>query len=157
MSKGRLVKVQFPDQPQPNVAWFWLQLGNCLACRFYQPPNVPGGFRCLNPKISRDEFLRYLHVNTCPQFAVGASEGRAERERDRLDVMIAAGLCPGQPSQRVEMLQNLPWTAERSARAREQANTFWQQAVIADASGNQKPPHYDDEVDLTDDLGPIPE
>ncbi len=157
MSKGRLVKARFPDQPRPNVAWFWLQLGNCLACGYYQPPSVPGGFRCLNPKISRGEFLRYFHVNTCPEFAAGVSEGRAEREHDRLDVMIAAGLCPGEPSQKVEILQALPWTPERSTRAREQAWLFREQAVAADAGADRPESHHDDEVDLTDDLGPIPE
>lgn len=154
MSRGRVVKVRFADQPEPNVFWFWLPIGNCAVCLYYRPMDQLGHPKCLHSKISNDEMLRYAHRNTCPAFRAGTDHGALRLggyNRDRSDVMKTLGLVPGEPDQRVEVLQNVPWDPETSALAHAQRTQFHAQAQAADA-GNEAT----DYGDLYPDLGHIP-
>lgn len=136
MDKGWIIKAMFMDEPPPNVSWFWIPIGNCTACRFYVPPDMMGQPRCLNPDQSiseRQEF--YIKENDCPGFEAGTSLlAQGDDFKVRLnDVMAAAGIIDGEPSQPVEILQQVPWTPWRSHQAHAQQREFIAQARDADA------------------------
>ena len=154
MSRGRLVKARLPDKPAPNVSWYWFMLGNCTTCKFYTELGKPGAEenapRCANKDIPRDDFLfNYLQHNTCPGFEVDGRESG-----DGLDVMKAIGLVPGEPSQRVVVLHDSPWTVDLAIRAHREASIFLDKARVADyvARGGKNDPKWGEYVDLEDDL-----
>jgi len=149
MNKGRLVKARLSDQDAPNVGWFWLQLGNCHACRYYQrnPPE------CLEPSISKAEFFdTYMFTNTCPVFEAGVND---KELASRLDVMKAVGLVNGKPSQRVVVIVDEPWSMDLAIRAHREQSLFLSMAHHADAITRGEvtnDPTRGEYVDLADDL-----
>lgn len=137
MDKGWLVKARMPDEPEPNVSWFWIPIGNCSACRFYVPAEVMSQPRCLNPNQSISENQdRYIRESDCPGFMPGISMLAEANDtfRRRADVMRAAGLMsPEGRTQPVEILQKLRWTPWRSHQAHAQQQEFIAQARDMDA------------------------
>src|SRR5581483_7831542 len=145
--RGRLVKVRFLDQPVPNVSWFWFTLGNCTACKFFTSE------RCLNPKISPPEFVKYQHASDCPEFAAGVSdELLAEGRQDRLDVMKAVGLVPGTPGQKIHVIRDEAWTSWRAVIAHREQSAFLNMARDADHAARTGVPVHPADGDLSDDL-----
>ncbi len=154
MSKGRLVKARFPDQPPPNVDWFWIPTGNCHACKHYGAKNDRPV--CLDPKISDDDFFhKWGFTNTCPEFAAGISAQRMPGNEDSLDLMKAVGLIPGAPKQQVAVIRDEPWSIDLALRAHREQSEFLDMARDADYfaahPGSNDPSHWD-YVDLSDDL-----
>jgi hypothetical protein len=156
MSKGRLVKVRFLDQAPPNVDWFWLPIGNCHACTFYQRADVGIEPKCLSPKISTEDFFdKYMVTNTCPEFSAGIAPQKMASRVDLLDVMKAIGVASGAPSQQVAVIHNLPWTMYLADRAHREASVFLDMAHLASriADGTtENNPAWEQYVDLADDL-----
>jgi hypothetical protein len=156
--KGLIVKARFPSDSSPNVLWYWLPIGNCHVCRYYQPPRLGDPtLRCRNPRIAPARFERQLQQNDCPEYAPGMrpeTTDRSEYDRRRLDVLKAIGLVDGSPSEPIEILQQLPWSRWRSHQAHLQ-----QEAIIAMARAFEA--GYGDEAGMDtfagDDLGDIPE
>lgn len=137
MARGRLVKARLPDLPAPNVSWYWVALGNCASCSMYRPPLPGQDVACMSPKIPPDEFQRVrLYGCECPEFSAGAHPSSLKddpRARAELDVMRAVGAAPGKPSQRVEVLRDLPWSIEASQQAHLEQEQFFYKAEVADA------------------------
>lgn len=155
MARGRLVKARLADQPAPNVSWFWIPLGNCHVCRYLGA----AGTACLNPKIDRLDFLGvYMRTNDCPEFEVGVDEGEAGAEstrQDVLDVMRAVGLVPGEPSQRVVVIRDVPWSVDAAIRAHSEQSTFLHLAHASDLMaqrGTANDPNWLEYADFDDDL-----
>lgn len=146
MSRGRLVKVRFLDHPPPNVTWMWFPTGNCHACQHYARD------RCTNPQISQEDFFdKYMFVNTCPGFRAGADPRQVADDPGRLDVMRAVGLVVGEPSQRVAVIYDAPWSMDAAERAHREQSTFLDMAYQADSGASNDPAHYN-YVDMSDDL-----
>lgn len=150
MGNGRLVKARLPDQPAPNVNWFWFPLGNCHACKYY----AKGDAKCRNPAITRDQFLHeYVYTNTCPKFEAGIDPSTLTtfELQDRLDVMRAVGLVPGKPSQTVEVIHDGPWSIDLAERAHREQSVFDSRArdaaYAAAHGGNKARGEYEDWAD----------
>lgn len=158
---GRLVKARFPDQPAPNVSWIWIQLGNCMACKYYgETPPHPMPI-CLNSKITQVQFRReYQQQCNCPGFEAGQDPKTAAADdyTDKIDVMKAIGLVPGKSSQRVEVIVNAPWSISLAERAHQESSYFLELAQYADYLRNNpkasNDPSRGEYVDLSDDLEP---
>lgn len=147
MGKGRLIKARLVDQDIPNVSWFWIQTGNCFVCKYFAPDGTDGRPKCLNKKISHKDFMDlYIHVNTCPQFEHGTNE-----QSDGLDVMKAAGIVEGEPSQEIEIIVNEPWSIDLAKRAHQEQSYFMDMAAQVDAGGDNSMSRGE-YVDMTDDL-----
>lgn len=155
MSKGRLLKVRFSGHPVPNVHWVWWPAGNCGACRYHVPSGAAPGVRdhCANRAISPMQFSRNVERNDCPEYEAGMPDWAA-MPNDHADALRAAGMIPGEPSQMVEVLQNLPWSPDAARIAGAQQAIFLQFASIANAAaraGWTPGTHYEHN-DLSDDL-----
>lgn len=141
MGKGSLVKAQFPDQPEPNISWFWAELGNCGMCKFWDPPYHDEGLatpseperasvrdKCTHPKITEKEHWGYLTKNTCPAFRPGISDAALKcevvYEINKKDALIAAQMIPGTTTQPVKILQIVPWSPETDHQAQWQQDMF---------------------------------
>ena len=144
MSKGRLVKARMADQPAPNVSWYWIHVGNCHACKFYDRKTP----KCANKKITPAQFFdEYMLTNTCPQFAAGVHN----KDMQQLsDVMIAAGVEKGTPSQKVVIIVNEPYSRMLSIRAHREQSIFLNMARDADHGSND--PSRGESYDMSDDL-----
>lgn len=153
-SKGRLVKARLPEQPAPNVGWFWIPLGNCRACKYYRRSSPTHDMpECLNKKILQDDFFhKYIAENTCPEFEAGIKNPRIP---DMLDVMKEIGLVSGKPTQKVEVIVNEPWSITLAERAHREEEIFLELARYADyllTHPGANDPKRGEYVDLTDDL-----
>lgn len=156
LSRGRLVKARLPDRPVPNVGWFWIATGNCLACKHYAPGGIDRLPRCTNEDIPDVDFQnKYLYVNTCPGYAAGFSQEAVDAGRDVIqDVMRAVGLAEGSPTQRVEVIVNEPWSVDLTLRAHREEGIFYGFACDMDYRIRTGTTQADDEfgTDLSDDL-----
>ncbi len=156
MSRGWLVKAKFPDSKDffPPFGWFEVPVGNCRVCRYL--PQVGGhGQVCQHPKVSLKRYIGYLQTNTCPYFEIGFHARRSWYFDDGHrweDALKAAGFLPGEPSQRVEVLQKVPWTPWRAYQALNQQRHYLHLARAKDAG--DKFDSYES-GDPNDDLGPI--
>ena len=115
--------------------------------------------RCLNPAVTRDEFVLvdgYLEINACPVVAFGSPAGSDDGPFS--DAMRAVGLEPGEPHRHVEILQDVRWSLTASRAAHAQEAVFEQFAVAADAARAQGRTHgeHDEDYDHADDLGAAP-
>ena len=144
--KGRIVKVRRLDDRPPNVAWYWLELGNCRTCKKWENPLDSEKPHCLDSRVTYETYHEYLDNDLCPYWEPGAWQGRDVPML--IDLLKAIGQLPGKPGQRLEVLQNVPWTQGNSVDAHVQQEQFMAMAEDAD-TGNES----DD--DWTDDLGPI--
>lgn len=145
--RGRLIKARLPDKPAPNVSWYWIPLGNCRACTHYQ--RYPAA--CLDPSISEHDFFqKYMVADNCPAFVAGENP-----PDNMMDVMRAAGIVQGKPSQRVEIIRDVPWSIDASVTANREQSTFLSMARLADAIASGRvtnDPFRGEYVDLSDDL-----
>lgn len=158
--KGRIIKFQRTEEDPPNVSWVWIPLGNCIPCLRYVP-NEHGELhpRCTDRRVTSRDFSHYAQKNTCPFFEPGILPSRMHESDDvgqmYSDVMRAAGILEGKPSEPIKIIQDIPWNESNSQRAHEQQNQFMNMAEDAD-SGFDNEPGSSEYYDPSNDLGDIP-
>src|SRR5207245_2472135 len=79
-----------------------------IDVRFRRPGVNGSEIRCLNPAVTRDEFVLVdgcLEINACPVVAFGSPAGSDDGPFS--DAMRAVGLEPGEPHRHVEILQDV--------------------------------------------------